>query len=114
MKTGQELLLIAAEKEYNRLCKRAEKAKAETDEHENIGKEAIDIRLKLVEVTKSNRRPEDVLEELDKLQVRQKRVDRIMKKDFVKLLDKQFEAEHERDELGQEIQMMKFRMQRSA
>jgi hypothetical protein len=113
-KSGQELLLVAAEKEYKRLCQKAQKAKAQADEYENIGKEAIDIRLKLMEVTKSNRRPEEVLEELDKLQVKQKRVDRILNKNFVKLLDKQFEAEHERDALGNEIDMLKFWMQRSA
>jgi len=114
MKTGQELLLIAAEKEYNRLCKRAEKAKAEADEYVEIGTEAVAIHNDLRSVIDSDMDPKAKIDELARLEERRNHVNRVLKKDASKLFDKQIDAEYERDELGREIQMMKFRMQRSA
>ena len=50
-----------------------------------------------------------VIKKLEALKARRARVDRIMKKDALKLMDAQIDAEIERDGLGSEISMLQWK-----
>lgn len=112
MRTGDELALSAMRKEHAKLARIADKAKAEADEYCSIGSEAIAIHNEFAAIVNSRETGQHVIDALDKLQKRRARVDRVMKKDLLKLSDKQIAAELERDNLMREIQMMEFRRSR--
>lgn len=112
MRTGDELALAVMKKEHARLSRIAEKAKAEADEYCSIGSEAVAIHNEFAAIVNSRETGQHVIDALEKLKKRRARVDMIMKKDILKLSDKQIEAEIERDSLMREIQMMEFRRSR--
>jgi len=109
IKTGEELALIAMKKELKVLSKKADKAKSECDEYMNTGSEAVAIHNEFVEIVNAKEHGQKVLDQLDSLKKRRNKVDAIMKKDFIKLMDKDHEAGFTRDNLAQEISMLEFR-----
>ena len=110
MRTGEELTLIAMKKEFKSLSRKAGRAKKSTDEYMEIGSELLAIHNEFAEIVKSGEHGKGVIKKLDALKVRSGHAEKIRKKDLIKLLDKQSEAEIARDALGSEIQMMEFRL----
>ena len=110
MKTGKELAIEAMKKDFNRLSRAADRAKNEADERINITIELIAIHQEFVKIAKSDENTKEILKKLDSLQGRKKNAEKIRKKDLLKLIDKQSFAEINRDSLGQEIQMMEFKL----
>ncbi len=109
MKTGEELALIAMKKELALLSKMAEKAKAECAEYLGTAKEMIEIYRELGEIIKLKVSNESI-KKLDALKAREKRVNDVHKKDFLKLCDNEHESEWEKNSLAQEINNIEFRM----
>lgn len=110
MKSGKELILIAMKKEFKRLSRIADKAKAEADEYMSSGSEFIAIHNELCEIINSKETGKSVLKKLNDLQARRDRAEKIRKKDFIKLIDKQSDAEIDRDNLHSEICSMEWRV----
>ena len=110
MKSGEELALAAMKKEFKRLSKVAEKAKHEADEYMHMGSEFIAIHQEFSDIVKSGEHGEKVIKKLDALKKRRDKVDRIRKKDLIKLVDKETHTQIERDSLGSEIQMLEFKL----
>lgn len=108
MRTGEELAIAAMKKDHAKLVRAAEKAKAAADEYITIGTEAIAIHNEFAAIVNNRETGADTIKKLDQLKKRRDRVDRISKKDFMALCDKQYEAEVERDNLGREIQNREF------
>lgn len=109
---GDELVLKALKQEYKRLCKIAEKAKKEAYECIHVGSEAIAIRKELNVIIESKKPGKETLEALNKLKARQERVNELMKKDLVKVFDKESESEFQRDECKEQIAIIEFRLKR--
>jgi len=107
--SGEELALVAMKKEFSRLEKIAERAKAEADEYMSIGTEMLSINQEFVEIVKSKEVNESSLKKLNALKKRSDKAEKIQKKDFIKLIDKQSDAEINRDRLAYEIQRIEFR-----
>jgi len=103
MTRGEEIALSAMKKEHSRLSKIADKAKKECDEACSIGSEMIAIHEEFVKIVKSGETGKEVVDKLSSLQKRKERAEKIMKKDIVKLSDKQCQAEIEREALYAEI-----------
>lgn len=97
-------------KELVRLSRAAERAKAAVDEAIAVGSEYLAIHQEFADVIQSGVTGSAALEKLAALQVRRTRADKIMKKDLLKLMDKQHEAEMDRDELAREIHQMEWRL----
>lgn len=110
MKSGEELTHIAMMKEFKRLSRVADKAKKEADEYIEIGTEMLAIHQEFASIVKSGKRDKATIKALDSLANRSKRAEKIRKKDLLKLMDKQSDAEITRDRLGSEIQIMEFRI----
>jgi hypothetical protein len=110
MKTGDEITLGALRREHARMSKIADKAKAEVDEHNGITGEAFAIHREFIEIVNAKDHGPHVIQQLDALKRRRARVDSILAKDYLKLLDRQFEAEWERNQVAQEIGTIEFRM----
>lgn len=106
---GKKLALNAMEKERDKLLKIAAKAKNEADEYLSIGSENIAIHNELVTIIKSDARDEEISKRLEELKRRQARVDRVRKKDFIKLCDKQYNSEFAANQINQEILSFKIR-----
>lgn len=109
MISGEKIALRAMKKELKRLSGVAEKAKAKVDENMGIGTEVLAIHNEFVEIVDSKEHGQHVLNKLEALQKRRDRVKRILKQDLGQLINKQVDAELERDSLAQEIQMIEFR-----
>lgn len=109
MKTREELVLRELKREFSRLSRIAEKAKAEADENQNIGSEFVAIHKEFAEILDSGDHGKATIKRLDNLQARRDNADRILKKDLVKLIDRQSNAEFERDAIAEEMQMIEFR-----
>jgi hypothetical protein len=109
VRSGDELALAAMKKEHAILSRVADRAKAECDEYCGIGSEALAIHNEFAAIVNSRETGQHVIDALGKLQKRRARVDRVMKKDLLKLSDKQIAAEIERDNLMREIQMLECR-----
>ncbi len=109
MKRGEELTHACLKKEFKRLSKAVDKAKAEYDEYMNIHHEMIAIRKEFAEIVKSQNYGES-LEKLDSLKKRSARCERIRKKDLVKLMDNHIDLQLERDSIGQEMARIEFRL----
>jgi hypothetical protein len=110
VKTGEELAIAAMRKEYVKLCKVADKAKAECDECVSIGTEAIAIHNEFAAIVAAKETGQHVVDKLEALQKRQKRVNRIVDKSIIDLCDKQHKAECERDRLLGQIRDLEFRV----
>ena len=111
MATGEELALAAMKKEFKRLSRKADRAKAESEEYMGTGSEIIAIHEEFVAIVKSDERGMSVLKKLDALKKRREKTDKIRKKDLMKLLDKEYETAITRDKLGGEIQRLEFRLE---
>lgn len=112
MRSGQDLALEALRVAHKKLQATAEKAKREADEYLECGTEMIAIHRELADIVSSKETGNHVVKQLEVLKKRRDKVDRIRKKDFIKLIDKQHNAEIERDNLGSEISMLEFRIGR--
>lgn len=104
MTSGEKIALAAMKKEFLRLSKRAERVDAEYNEWLNIGTELISINDEFMKIVESKEIGAETIAALNALKKRSAKVERIRKKDFMKLSDKQITATMKRDELGQEIQ----------
>jgi len=101
-------------KEYIRLSTAANRAKMEVDELISIGTELIAIHKKCAEIINSKTMDySEKAKKLDELIVRRDRANKIRKKDLIKLMDKQFEAEYAREILQNEIFMAEYRMKKA-
>ncbi|MGZ4953600.1 MAG: hypothetical protein ACXV8Q_00690 [Methylobacter sp.] len=107
---GIKLAIEAMKKEHKRLSAVAEKAKRDADEYMNISSEFIAIHQEYVTVANSKQSASVKLKKLDELQRRRDKAEKIMNKDFIKLLDKQSDAEIDRDELAHQISKMEFQL----
>ena len=110
MRTREELALEALKRDFKRLSKIADKAKAVCDEYMNVGSEMIAIHEDFVAIVKSKDYSPETLKKLEALKKRSAKAEKIRSKDLIKLIDKQSEADINRDSLGGEIQMMEFRL----
>jgi hypothetical protein len=110
VKTGEELALIAIEKELKRLTAVAAKAKADVEARDGAFTEQIEIHRQLSELSKSDLSIADSLSRLKVMQARTKKLVAIMKQDYMKLSDRQFNAELERDALQQYAVNLRFRI----
>ncbi len=108
MNSKEKVVLAALKRDLKRLSKAAEKAKAECDEYLNVGSEMAAIHEEFALIVKAKETGPEVLKKLEALKRRRDKAERIMKKDLVKLLDKQHEAEFAEESLGEEIQAMEF------
>ena len=109
MRTGENIALAAMKKEFKRLCRIADKAKAEADENMGIASEMLAIHQEFVEIVNSKEHGEHVIKKLESLQKRRDKAQKILDKDLLTLINKQSEAEINRDSLGSEIQMLELR-----
>jgi hypothetical protein len=110
MKTGDELTLDALRREHSRMSRIADKAKAEVDEHNGITDEAFAIHREFIEIVNTKDHGPHIIQRLEALKKRRTRVDSILAKDYLKMLDRKFEAEWERDQVAHEISTLEFRM----
>lgn len=109
MSNGEDLALAALKRDFKRLSKIADKAKAECDEYMNISSEMLAIHDEFVQIVKDKDHSPAVLKKLDALKQRSEKAEKIRSKDLIKLLSKQNDTGFNRDSLGQEIQLMEFR-----
>lgn len=110
MKSGDEITLDALKREHVRVSRIAAKAKAELDEYMGIHDEFFAIHRELAEIIQSNKHGADTLKRLDALKKRKDRANAILKKDLVKLSDRQFETEWQASQVAQEIGHIEFRL----
>lgn len=109
-KTGEELALIAIEKELKRLSAVAAKAKADVDARDGAYIEKIELHRKVIELANSDLSAKERLSKLEMMQARSKKLDAILKQDYMKLSDRQFSAEYNRDALQQYAVNLRFRI----
>lgn len=108
---GDDLVLSILEKELPAFTRRAQKAKDECDASMRVGSDLIALRREASQIihsalgsyTKQN------LARLDELAAQEKKLLVIARKDLIKLMDAQFEAEFTRDELTNIIGSMRWR-----
>ena len=108
--SGRELMLDALKRDHKRLTKLADKAKADCDVFMGIASELCTIRQEAIKVLNSGNIGDKGLKKLEDLSKREARGNKILKKDVIKLMDKQSEAEIKRDRLAEEIAYIEFRM----
>ena len=106
----EEIVAGALKKELVRLSGVADRAKAAVDDHLNVGTEWLAIHEELREIVNSKKTGKVTLDRLAALKDRDAKVNKIQKKDLVKLIDKQSKAEIERDSLISEISMTEWRL----
>lgn len=112
MTHGEKIALEAMQREHKRLSKIADKAKAEAEESLGITDEAFAIHKEFSDIVKAKDHSAETVKRLSCLAARQKRVDTILKKSLVKLLDKQSDAERNRDLLLHEIRKVEWKSKR--
>jgi hypothetical protein len=105
----EELLLIAAEEYHKKLVRIAEKAKRESDEAMNVGNEILSIIEDTKKAVESGRSAS--LERIGQLRRRSDRVEKVRKKNLVKLFDKESSAKIEADLLAVEIKRLKYKIE---
>lgn len=110
MKTGEILMLNTMKKELANMSRIADRAKAAVDESVEITSEIFAIHKEFVAIVNSSETSATQLKKLEALEKRLARADKIMKKDFIKLTDKQYQAESDKDALAEEIHRLEFRM----
>lgn len=104
MSRGELLALAAMKKSLTDLTAKAAKAKEAADACTSATSELIALLREGHEIMGDiASKPAASLKKLEDLQVKQNRARRNMNKDLSKLLDKQFEAEHDRDALAEHI-----------
>ncbi|QJR79663.1 hypothetical protein CA267_002035 [Alteromonas pelagimontana] len=107
-------VLRAMESELKKLVKKAETAKRKCDETMSAASEIIEVRKKAHEILSGDLSADEKLKLIEPLAKREKRAFTNSKRNLVKLMDAQHEAEIERDELMREISSYKYRMNLSA
>ena len=110
IKTGDELVLQSLKKELKVVSRKADKAKNGVDEYMSVGSEAIAIHQEFAAIVKSKDTGKKEVEALEALKIRQASVDRILKKDFIHLMDVQFDTGMTRNNLRQEISKIGYRI----
>jgi len=106
----EEIVVSALKKELVRLAGVADRAKAAADEYMNTGTEMIAIYEEFGGIVDLKESGKAVLNKLAVLRDREAKVNKVRKKDFLKLCNKQSKAEIERDSLISEIGMMEYRL----
>lgn len=109
MTKGEKIVIEALKREFKRLSRIAEKAKAEAEENMNIATEMLAIHKEFAAIVNAKEHGEHVLRKLNALKKRRDKAQKILDKDLLTLLNKQSDAEIERDSLGSEIQRLEFR-----
>lgn len=110
IKTGEELALISIEKELKRLSALAAKAKADVEARDSAFTERMELYRKVDELPLSGLPAKVRLMKLETMQARSKKLDAILKQDYMKLSDRQFSAESNRDALQQYAVNLRFRI----
>jgi hypothetical protein len=109
MNRGEELALRAMKKELVLLSRKAERAKAEADEFFSVGTEMLSIHKDFKIVVESKKHDDETIKKIDDLKKRSEKTERIRKKNHMKLSDKQFNTQYDRDCLASEIQRLEYR-----
>ncbi|MBE0468013.1 MAG: hypothetical protein IBX55_00595 [Methyloprofundus sp.] len=110
MLLGEKLAIQAMKKELIRLQRIAGKAMKEANEYEDITSEFISINEEFAQIVESKEESKVTLKKLEDLSSRRDKAMKILNKDFIKLLDKQHEAESNRNALAGEIHKMEWRI----
>lgn len=110
MKSGDEITLDALRREHVRVLRIAARAKAEFDEYMGIHTELFAINDEFRAIVESKEHGPQVIKRLDALKKRKAHVDAVLKKDLVKLSDRQFKTEWEAGKVAQEIGLIEFRL----
>lgn len=113
MRSGEELSLAAMKKEFARLSKIADKKKAICDDACSCGTKLLDVYRQANELIQAKDFTPEAVKKVQDLANEEKRLQKLMKSDIVKLMDEQINSEFERDNLGREISMMEFRINRN-
>lgn len=109
MRNRHQILLDALGRELAHAEQKAAKAKAEADECANVTVEMIAINREFLEIVQSGASGPAVIKRLAALKARDQRARRILRKDFVKLLDAQFHAEADCKAVAEELGFAKMR-----
>lgn len=107
---SEEVVLRALKREHERLAKIHQKAKAEADKCSNIGSELVAIHKEFLRIMQSGAPAGQQLKELEALQKREQRAERIRKKDILALFDKETKALLALDEVAREVATVEFRI----
>ncbi|QDP47116.1 MAG: hypothetical protein Tp1111SUR522732_54 [Prokaryotic dsDNA virus sp.] len=111
--TGDELTLNALKKEFTRISRLAEKAKKDADDYCDAGSEVVACHVELKGIIDSKEHGQSVLDRLEKLKKRNDRAHRLMKKDALKLFDRQYNLDSQRNDLANQISRIQFRLELS-
>ena len=112
MSHGELLALAAMKKGLAYLTAKATKATEAVDACTHAASEFIAVQREAFEIMgEVAKTPAASLKKLEALQAKESRARRNMKKDLSKLLDKQFEAENDRDALAEFITQFERRLQ---
>ena len=109
--TGDELTLSALKKEFSRISRMAEKAKKDADDYCNAGSELVACHVELKEIIDSKEHGQGILDRLEKLKTRRDRANRLLKKNALKVFDRQTDLEFQRNELANQISRIQFRLE---
>lgn len=109
VKTKDDIILSALEREYTRLKKVADQAKSMCDKRISATTELIEINREAYQIMCGETGSID-FERLKELKKSANKAEKLRKLDFIKLSDKQFEAEWERDLAARALANHKFFM----
>lgn len=109
MTRGEKLVLIALRKEHVRLQAVADKAQAESNEYMHVHEEMIGIYREFDEIVRAEIGAQAKLDKMEMLKKRQEKVDKIRKKDVVKVIDKAHDAKMDADDLLEQIGRLEYR-----
>lgn len=109
MKTDDEIILSALERELKRLTDIAVKIKAKTAARLNAGTKILEIQRETIEVL--NGKVNDAgLARLKELDSAESEARKLLKFDIIKILDKEYDAESERDSVARVLASHRFAM----
>lgn len=108
MKTEDEIILEALEREHARLVKIADNARAAVDDHIDAPLKIYAIAQEKNEIYCSKKYDDETLARLDECNMRLKEAERLSKKDLLKLVDRQCAAERDRDLVASVIARRRF------
>lgn len=109
MRTQEQILVDALTRELARTQRLADKAKAAADECSAAPGKLIAVNREFVEIVHSRATGPKVLKRLEELKQCDTLARRAMARDFVKLLDAQFHAEHDRDQVARALEHARLR-----
>lgn len=102
-RSGVTTALRVLNRELISLSNYATKMKNDVDDYLTIGTELLDIHRQFIDIVESKQVNEASVKKLESLTKRRDKITKIQKKDFTALMDRQFDAEQERDELHRVI-----------